>query len=253
MISERTFASSFNDFWQNLLPLLTPSFVHLINSGHCKVLVNEKGEELPAVMSRDETRDPAVVSEFAYHLSRQALTNGVPISTSIEDKEMVSSAQRKAIELINMYEGRAFFPEKNLNKDELQEGYELAQRYETLIFQLGKVGQIKIPVPLCGAGFIGACNADLVIDDYLVEIKTVKRGLSRKDIRQLVIYLALNAASGHKGWKYAGFFNPRRSTYHKLITTNLIEHMSGGRSSIDVFSQLIDFTCSSDVLFDSVF
>ena len=49
MISERTFATSFPDFWQELLPLLTPACVHLLNAGHEEHLQDESGLELDEV------------------------------------------------------------------------------------------------------------------------------------------------------------------------------------------------------------
>lgn len=253
MTSERTFAASFNEFWQDLFPMLTPSFVHLIHSGHQQHITDYMGTELPEVEGRNKTRDVAIVSEFAYYLFERAVVNRLRLSEAMNSSDILASAQSRAVEAVNIYEGRIIFPDSALNDDELGEGYELAQRYEAFVRQVGTDGQVTIPVPLRGAGFLGACQADMLVGDYLVEIKTVKRNLSSKDIRQLVVYLALNAAAGNPDWKFAGFFNPRRSTFHKLISADLIEHMSGGRAPVDVFSQLIEFACSSDVLLDSTF
>ena len=253
MISERTFADSFNEFWQDLFPMLTPSFVHLIHSGHEQHITDPIGNELPEVESRNKTRDAAIVAEFAYYLFQEAVVNSLNLSEAKNTTDILKSAQSRAVEVINTYEGRIVFPDATLNDDELDEGYQLALRYEAFLRRMGTDCRVTIPVPLRGAGFLGACQADMLIGSYLVEIKTVKRNLSGKDIRQLVVYLALNAAAGNPDWEYAGFLNPRRSTFHKLTSAGLIEHMSGGRAPVDVFSQLIDFVCSSDVLFDSVF
>jgi hypothetical protein len=253
MISERAFAASFNDFWQDLFPMLTPALVHLIHSGHQQYVTDYMGTELPEVESRKATRDSAIVSEFAYHLFERSVVNSIPLPEAMNSSDILASAQVRAVEAVNTYEGRIIFSEPVLNADELGEGYELALRYDAFVRQVGADSQVTIPLPLRGAGFLGACNADMLLGDYLVEIKTVKRNLLSKDIRQLVVYLALNAAGGNPDWKFAGFFNPRRSTFHKLVSADLIVHMSGGRPPVDVFSQLIEFACSSDVFLDSTF
>lgn len=253
MISERDFASSFRDFWRELLPLLTPSCVHVLNQGHEVVLLDEAGEQLPVVAVRDESRDSAVVSEFAYHLACAATSHSMTILDSAQDAAMLNSAQTKAIELVNTYEGKKRFSDTTLNPAEIDEGIELAQRYEAFARNESQSGQVKFSISVPGAGFLQACRADMALRDYLVEVKTVKRSLAGKDIRQLVVYLALSAASSGAIWTHAGFLNPRRSTYHKFRTTELIEIMSGGKSVVDVFGEFSDFVCSSDVQLDTVF
>ncbi len=131
MITERQFASSFPDFWQELLPLLTPSCVHLLNAGHEERLQDESGVEIDAVEASEETRDVAVVSEFAYHLAREAFQRSLSVSDAFDDNTIRSVAQASAIDLVNRYEGRNVLPDANLNAAEMDEGLELAIRYES--------------------------------------------------------------------------------------------------------------------------
>ena len=253
MISERSFAASFHDFWQELLPLLTPSCVHLLNSGHEEHLLDENGEEFGTVESREETRDSAVVSEFAYHLAREAFGRSLDVQDAFDDSNIRGVIQRFAVDTVNRYEGATVFPFAKLNDSELHEGLELALRYELFARQVGGSETCAFQIPIQGAGFLPACNADLVLGDYLVEVKTVKRSLAGKDIRQLIIYLTLSSATRKILWHHAGFFNPRRATYHRFETSQLIELLSGGRAVFDVFAEFMDFVCSSDVQLDSTF
>lgn len=252
MITERMLADSFPDFWKELLPLLTPSCVHLLNSGHRMHLLNEYGVALTFVESREQTRDSAIVSEFAYYLAKEAFSLSVSIQDAFNDYDLCNKAQNCAIGLVNMYEGASILPDTILNDSELEEGLELALRYEPFVRLLGTEKCI-FQIPIQGAGVLKACEADMAIGDCLIEIKTVKRSLAGKDIRQLIIYLALSAASHKTIWQNAGFFNPRRASYHKFRTTELIELLSGGKAAVDVFAELIDFICSSDVQLDSTF
>jgi hypothetical protein len=253
MITERAFAASFPNFWQELLPLLTPSCVHLLNAGHEEHLQGSNGLELGPVETSDETRDAAIVSEFAYHLAREAFSRSLSVHEAFDDGSVQSAAQAAAFDLINRYEGRTVLPNSTLNSAELNEGLQLAIRYESFADAQGGSEDCVFQAPIKGCGFLHACAADLVIGDYLVEVKTVKRTLAGKDIRQLVVYLALGSVAHPAPWQHAGFFNPRRSTFHQFRVNELINLMSGGKSVVDVYTDLLDFTCSSDVQLDSVF
>ena len=253
MIDERAFASSFPDFWQRLLPLLTPSCVHLLNAGHEEHLLDARGREMRPIESNREARDAAIVSEFAYHLARGAFLRAVSVHNAFDDDLVRGEAQAVACDLISRYERRIIIPDASLNAAELDEGLQLATRYETFADLQGGPELCAFQVPIMGSGFLNACAADLAIGDYLVEIKTVKRSLAGKDIRQLVIYLALSNAAHSDQWQYAGFFNPRRATFHRFQTRELVDLMSGGRPAVDVYAELLEFTCSSDVELDSTF
>ncbi|MFA6008032.1 MAG: hypothetical protein WCW53_14460 [Syntrophales bacterium] len=253
MITERAFAASFPDFWQELLPLLTPSCVHLLNVGHEEHLRSSSHQELEPVEDSHETREVAIVSEFAFHLARLAFSHGYSIHDAFNNDSVKNEAQIAAFNLINRYEGRIVLPDGSLNAAELEEGLQLAIRYETFASTQGGTKNFIFHSPIKGCGFLSGCAADIMIGDYLVEVKTVKRTLAGKDIRQLVVYLALGSVSHHAPWQYAGFFNPRRSTFHKFRVDELISLMSGGKSAVDVYADLLDFTCSSDVQLDSVF
>ena len=253
MITERSFASSFPGFWQELLPLLTPSCVHLLNAGHEEHLQDENGLELAPVETSEETRDVAIVSEFAYHLASEAFQRALSVSNAFDDDTVRGAAQTAALDLVNRYEGRNVLPDASLNAAEMDEGLQLAARYESFARSQGGAERCIFQVPMKGCGFLRACAADLVIGDYLVEVKTVKRSLAGKDIRQLVVYLALSSVTQSDLWQHAGFFNPRRATFHRFRTHELIDLMSGGKSVVDVYTELLDFTCSSDVQLDSTF
>jgi len=253
MINERIFASSFPNFWQELLPLLTPSCVHLLNAGHEEHLINESGKEIEPVEVDEETRDTSVVSEFAYSLAREAFLRNIPVNEAFDDDDVRNNTQKAIFDFVNRYERLDVLPEASLNISELNEGLKLAIRYEAFARLHGGADKCIFQVPIKGCGFLHSCSADLVIKDYLVEIKTVQRPLAGKDIRQLVVYLALSSVTHPNTWHYIGFFNPRRATFHRFQTNELIDLISGGKSLVDLYTELLDFTCSSDVQLDSIF
>ena len=115
------------------------------------------------------------------------------------------------------------------------------------------INAAKFGPTIQGSGFLSKCRADISAGRALYEVKTVDRNLAGKDIRQLIVYLALQNATGNSRWDKAGFFNPRKSIYHEFSVAEIIQQMAGGRSAPDVFQELIDFIARRDVEFDSKF
>lgn len=253
MISERAFSEGFHGFWRELLPLLTPAFIRILNSGHQEELCGKDGRPLGPVPARNDSRNSSVVAEFAYNLAAAAIHEAASVEAASGNPGILLAAQTKAIARVNRLEGYDAFPDVRLNRAEIWEGVALAARYEAFFRETRAEGEIRFGVPIPGAGFLSACEADVTVGDCLVEVKTVSRALASKDVRQLVVYLAL-AASGSAGrWPNAGFLNPRRSTYYWFTVQELVEYMAGGRAATDVYADLIEFACSSDVQIDARF
>lgn len=253
MIDERAFAAGYHDFWRELLPMLTPSLVSILNSGHAQHLVDSSGSLLNEVEPQEGTRDAAVVAEYAFHVVRLALVNNRQVHDAAEDPGIRAQAEALAIRIVSSYEGAQALPDNRLNAAETREGTELALRYPPFVRNIGRDAVVSFCVPIPGAGRLQSCEADLTVGSSLVEVKTVKRPLASKDIRQLIVYLALNHAANRYPWTHAGFFNPRRATFHRWSIGNLVEELSGGRASVDVFNDLVEYACASDIQIDSVF
>ena len=103
-----------------------------------------------------------------------------------------------------------------------------------------------------GCGFVNECAADLVIGDCLFEVKTVERNIAGKDIRQLLVYLALQSATDKKVWRDAGFFNPRRRVSYRSSVDKMIPLISGGRVASEVFRDMVELFCTRNMQYDSV-
>jgi hypothetical protein len=253
MISERTFARSFTGFWSELLPLLTPKFVHLVNDGFKNHLTDEYGDALSPIEKNPEIRDPAVLSEFAFYISQLSIQEGKKVNEIIANSEYVEKAQHWAYEVVKRYEGGILTINLPLILEEIEEGLAIALNYERFFDLYGKNKRIDFSPIIPGAGFISECKADLSVGGTLFEVKTVDRNIAGKDIRQLIVYLALQGITGNRKWTYAGFFNPRRAVYHEFRVDDIVSQMSGGKASLEVFQELIDFVSNRDIQIDSVF
>jgi hypothetical protein len=90
-----------------------------------------------------------------------------------------------------------------------------------------------------GNGILNSCFADLGVGKTLFEVKTVSRPFQSKDLRQLLVYLALESAAGEPRWEYGGFLNPRLSIFCTFSVDWLVSRLSGGRPSKAVFTDFV--------------
>jgi len=252
MISERSFASSFEGFWSELLPLLTPTFVHMISEMYKEPLTDLFGIPLKPIPKAADTAS-AVMAEFAFYLVKSSIQNGITVRTAFGDEGLRSTAEMTAADAVRRYEGAFQYPSVKLKNDELAEGFMIAENYQRFFEHLPSVDLLEFEPIIPGAGFLQTCRADMSIGRALFEVKTVDRNLASKDIRQLIVYLALQSATGERRWTVGGFFNPRKAEYHEFAVDEVIAQISGGRSSSEVYHALIDFACSWDIQFDTAF
>ena len=252
MISERRFASSFDGFWSELLPLLTPTFVHMVGEAYKESLTDAFGSPLKPVEHRADT-DRSVIAEFAFYLAKNAIEKGITIRAAYDDPTVRSQAETTAGAVVRLYEGAVQYPSSELSDEDLLEGLSIAENYQPFLQEMLALGSPVFNPIIAGAGFLQTCQADIAIGRGLFEVKTVARNIAGKDIRQLIVYLALQAATSEPRWTVGGFFNPRKAEYHRFEVDELIAKISGGRSASEIYHTLIDFACSWDVQIDTAF
>lgn len=249
MISERQVAKSFDDLWRDVTPLLRPNFVAMFNTAYREPLRDSSGNEANAVGNRDGN-SPSVVAELGYVIASKQVRekqSNAEISTHLETLEVCKELARARISKFN----ELAFESIEISNSELEEALELAERYELL---LGLTPDSVAFAPLIsGAGIVDACEADIAADHCLWEVKAVRRNVAGKDIRQLLVYLALNSVSGQNKWTHAGIFNPRLSQYYQFGIDHFVELISGGKSAGDVFHEMIEYLSSRDIQIDSKF
>jgi hypothetical protein len=253
MISERAFAAGFGSFWSELLPMLTPGFVALVNAAFEISLRDEFGQELSSLPLAGGIERPDIVAEFDFRAARLAHIRNLPVTSVRFDSALSASAELDAFELINIYEGARPTEVAPLSEVELLDGVALCERYAALYAVFPAEARIEFCPTFPGAGFLNTCEGDIRIGDTLIEVKTTKHKPLGKDIRQLIVYLALDANAGRDRWSYMGIFNPRRGTIHRAEIDTLILRLSGGRPRADVFAELISAAESNEVLIESKF
>jgi len=253
MISERAFARSFNSFWNELLPLLNRNFVSIFNAAYQHSLVDSGGATPEIIPIPVTLEHPDIVAEFAFRLARLAYCDRIPLDQIELLEAIVSEAKVEALSLIQKYEGEKADNNLVISQDEQAEGIRLCKRYQLLYAAFSNDSQVEFCPKFRGAGFLDSCEGDLGISNCLVEVKTTVRKSSSKDLRQILVYLALDANAGNKRWKELGLFNPRRGTLHRINIDVLVLRLSGGRPPSDVFSDLISFAELNELIVDKQF
>ncbi|MFO1367890.1 MAG: hypothetical protein U1F46_02770 [Marinagarivorans sp.] len=252
MISEKMVASVFNGFWDEVLPLLTPSFVRVFNEAHSEELVDLPSSKFIRIPIAPEVTKHDLVAEFAFCAAEASHTFGCSVTEIINDRKAIESIYAKAVNFLKRYASDD--GEILLNKIEINEASKLALQYHSF-FQYLQLhhSQIEFRPQIKGAGFLGNCTADISTGDTLYEVKATSRNLAGKDIRQLLVYLGLRSAADSPQWEYAGFFNPRRALHYRFSVEHLIYRTSGGRSKTEVFDRLIRFLDSREIELDTPF
>ena len=103
-----------------------------------------------------------------------------------------------------------------------------------------------------GNGLLSSCFADLSVGSTLFEVKTVARPFHSRDLRQLLVYLALQSATGERRWDNGGLFNPRLSVFCTFSIDWLVTRLSGGRPPKMVFTDFVQ-SLARDLVLDRRF
>jgi hypothetical protein len=100
------------------------------------------------------------------------------------------------------------------SEEELQEADDLLKVYFEFFRSFEHRLEFRPKFP--GLGILSATEADICSHTYICEVKTVTRGISMSDIRQLLTYCALGLASDRSSWVNGLFFNPRSAVYYRF-------------------------------------
>ncbi len=252
MISEKTVASVFNGFWEEVLPLLTPSFVRVFNEAHSEELVDLPSSKFIRIPIAPKVNKHDLIAEFAFCAAETSHASGNSIVEIASERKAIEDIYAKAVNFLKRYDSSD--GEILLNDMEIEEAFKLADQYQRFFEYLHlRHSQIEFRPQIQGAGFLGNCTADISAGNTLYEVKTISRNLAGKDIRQLLIYLGLRSAAEAQQWEYAGFFNPRRALHYRFSVEHLVYRTSGGRSKNEVFDRLIRFLDTREIELDTPF
>ena len=238
MISERTISRGFQSVWSSHFPMLNSSFVVSLNRHFTKPITSSEGVNAAIVKPPSHHTSHDLVAELGIQLAKKALSLRCSSQQAAQDTELLASAWKDALKLVNRYEGERTFPAlEKIASDWIKDAILLSSNL--CVFIESHQGELEFDPTISGTRSIPTCEADLCIGDLLVEVKTVSRRFSTQDLRQVLIYLALDWANGAQRWERACLVNPRRAIYAMFSVDWLVKQTSG-RSCAEVFGEFLD-------------
>lgn len=238
MISEKVAIRGFSATWRNELPLLTPYFVRVFNASLVmRMTADPLCRPWPVAPVPRQTDTPDFVAEVAMQLAKRMHEKGQPVASVDQRDTVVRDAWAESEEVVDRYEGIVDGREHPFNGSDFEEARSISANVEAAAACLP--GTVEYSPKVRGAGILSGCEADLSVGQCLVEVKAVDRRFAAKDLKQLLVYLALDALAGRR-WLKGCLLNPRRATWCQFNVEELVRRLSGGRPSAEVLPDLID-------------
>jgi hypothetical protein len=188
MISETSFAKSFGSFWSNVIPWTTP-YIHSINrSAETRILDPIKDETDPKYRS--------IVNVLAFEVFKNKVKRrNVPLELTLSESEP----------LLKKY------PNANLDTFSISSGViDAVEKLSTRLAEEYGNNALELEPEFQGCGSIANCKSDIHVQQTLVEVKSGDRLFTPSDLRQLLIYCALNWSSGNtRIINWIELYNPR--------------------------------------------
>ena len=240
MISERHVARGFESVWQSCFPMLTPGFMRTFNTHLVERI--DMGQTYVSGPVSVRSSSPDVVAELGIELAKRAIEADVPVEQIAKDRATLNQSWNRAKRVVANYEGEtpnaADLP---LLDDDGHDASILARNLVAFVDLAN--GPITFAPSVPGANVLSGCEADLAVGDTLVEIKTVSRAFRSIDLRQLLVYLALDWTRGPL-WDKGCLFNPRRAVWADFHVDWLVRRLSG-RPAAETFGDFVDSFPSS--------
>lgn len=234
MISEVAFARQYTSFWQQALPMCTP----LVRSLNRQPEVFDEGK-VSAWRVRWDVLGDLCVRLLGHRVSKGRLRRKGP-----SDGEVADLAAQAVAFIHRQRRGVSELP--GPRPAEIETARKLSGRLARFLEEFEPRQKI-VPHPrFDGCGVIDACRGDLLVGETLYEVKINDKGFRATDLRQLVIYSALNYARPHHPLKRIGVVNPRLGIFFRHDLRGLLELMAG-TDAFDLLAEILDFVSTERV------
>lgn len=233
MIGATRFVGAYLSFWKSMTPTID-LFVRQIN------LDLYERVEPPTEYQVDPSRS-ALVAETAFALfDQQSGQDGIEENFFENFVEQSGAEARRRLALLNVDNIVDV-----LNAEELDAVKELFRRLSSFFSERFRPELIVRP-NFPGCGFIDRSEADVIYDGTLFEVKTVERTFRASDIKQLIIYAALNKKAESYFIRDLGIYNPKRGTKFVMSLDDICLEIAGV-SAIELLESIAYSVASGEV------
>ncbi|MCK1398713.1 hypothetical protein IVB45_32055 [Bradyrhizobium sp. 4] len=132
-------------------------------------------------------------------------------------------------------------------EDEMDDAREQARRLDFYFLQIVAPGRkLEVKPRFAGCGIIDSCEGDVYCDGQLFEIKAGDRNVRSIDLRQLLVYAALNYSEGGRSIDSIGLFNPRIGTHFSSKLDEVCAEISG-HPAAELLAEIVQVVSSGDI------
>lgn len=229
MITETNLSRTYSTFWGELAPWLR-GYVHSINSGYIERV------HAPHQLG-DMAEHKAINNVISFDVFMTLCQQKMSIRDEDVPTEYLEVSRIRALEYLKWMPGEALstYSFSGIDVSAIQ-----CQVKSLLRMYFGRKGMVIAP-SFPGCGVVGNCTGDLLYEKCLVEVKAGERSVSSADIRQILIYCALNHY-GDNPYEITSveLFNPRQGTVWTEEVGRLTKAISGA-SPPEVFERICQF------------
>jgi hypothetical protein len=233
VISERQFSTLYTSFWSTAMPL-GDAMVRAMN-----LRLERFAEPLDAA---SPTTLNGFVNELAFRLAESSYSAGSPSIDTTFVHAIYPTTEAYIMRL-----PRAVVPGNATER--AMAGQDALALAETLLATI-RHGSGKEPVcfrpKFSGCGIHDDCEGDILIGEELWEVKSGDRQFRLTDVRQILIYCALNHFSMKHGIKRYRLVNPRVGVMASGMVRDLSSNGAGCEPQT-LFEEIIDFLSLQEV------
>lgn len=238
MISVSAFCKMHSSFWKGVAPT-TDIFVRRLNLGHYE-------REFPQMTIPTSPIRRGFVNEVAFAAFCQGVKRGQAWPGRLTKAELdeavnsVRSLMARKEEHGETKQGEDLVPEELLDIEEQRD------RLMRFLFLNRSVDTLVVEPVFPGCGMIDTSKGDLIASNILYEVKAGDRLFRSIDVRQLIMYSALNHISKSFRIERLGLFNPRVGISATIPIDDLCLEISG-KNSAELFSEIAAVVSSGEV------
>ena len=230
MITEKQFALGFSGFWSGLLPML---------ERHIREVNLQVQRFVPPFASRTVPTSHGLVNELAFRLFVASARSDTPPSDLTP--EAVAASIDGATSHIRHMRQLSRTPITDPTSPQLAEAIALAERH-LLFFQRERTLTVFPAFP--GCGWVMECAGDVLSRSTLFEVKAGQRGFRSIDVRQTLVYCALNFAAKTYDISTLCLVNPRTGTFAEEDLEDLCRAISGA-SAVETLAAIVEYCSES--------
>jgi hypothetical protein len=226
MSTARAFAEGYTSFWSQMLP----TGDRYIRNRNLQIQ-----RFAPPLSSSVETSQRSFVNELSFRLFSVSQARFETFS-----EEQLTDAIGQTTDYISRFRDSRSRHRKRPVKSEIEEALELRIRLSKFFSERIKKQRITFFPYFEGCGIVNACDGDLLVGATLFEIKAGDRNLRLIDVKQTLIYCALNYAKGDYIIDAVGFVNPRVGVF-RIESLNDLALATSGTTASFLLGDIVDF------------